>query len=345
MIFHHSKYRPKSNPFGSSIKSRSYSDGSGFRFGFNGMENFDKYQDYGMRIYYPNLGKFLSTDPLASERVSLTSYNFCSNNPISRVDPTGALDEWVEHDGKMEYDNRVTSQEDATALYGSDATYRANGYSYTSSKGNNIVLGDFGFFKNNGQVQSSPDLAANSMANTNPSKALSDAQGGINKVKAGFALTLALRTGQTADVAVAEPSDLLPWKWVAHGVLFLGTAYYVAKMEREIEGITRRAGGPQGYMYSLNANASGDYPVYTWGSANPTSTMQLLTGGVWKYGETSSSTDRYSDAYKAGIGPGGVTENPLFFGNQVQIKVAEKTAIYSYFRMNGHLPPGNKIFR
>jgi hypothetical protein len=41
----------------------------------------------------------------------------------------------------------------------------------------------------------------------------------------------------------------------------------------------------------------------------------------------------------------GVTENPLFFGNRVQIKVAEKTAIYSYFLMNGHLPPGNKIFR
>ena len=339
------KPRPNTYSFGSSINTRSFSAGSGFRFGFNGKENFDQYQDYGIRIYYPNLGKFLSTDPLASERVSITPYNFCSNNPISRVDPTGALDEWVEHDGKMEYDNRVTSQEDATALYGSGATYRANGYSYTSAKGNNIVLGDFGFFKNNGQVQSSPDLAANSMANTNPTQALSDAQGGINTVKAGFALTLALRTGQAADITVPEPSDLVPWKWVAHGVLFLGTAYYVAKMEREIEGITRRAGGPQGYMYSLNANASGDYPVYTWGSANPTSIMPLLTGGVWKYGETSSSSDRYSDAYKAGIGPGGVTENPLFFGNQVQIKVAEKAAIYSYFRMNGHLPPGNKIFR
>ncbi len=30
--------RPKSNPFGSSLKTRSYSAGSGFRFGFNGIK-------------------------------------------------------------------------------------------------------------------------------------------------------------------------------------------------------------------------------------------------------------------------------------------------------------------
>jgi RHS repeat-associated protein len=99
------KPRPKSSTFGSSINTRSFSAGSGFRFGFNGKENFDQYQDYGMRIYYPNLGKFLSNDPLASERVSLTPCNFCSNNPISRVDPTGALDDdyIAKQDGTIEF--------------------------------------------------------------------------------------------------------------------------------------------------------------------------------------------------------------------------------------------------
>jgi len=63
----YSKPRPKSNPFGSSIITRSYSAGSGFRFGFNGKENFDQYQDYGFRIYYPNLGKFLTVDPLIDD--------------------------------------------------------------------------------------------------------------------------------------------------------------------------------------------------------------------------------------------------------------------------------------
>jgi RHS repeat-associated protein len=336
-------------PFGMGMPGRTYSANSGYRYGFNGKEKDKSINsgalDFGARIYDGRIGRWFSVDPMAQERVSLSPYNFCSNNPISRVDPTGALDEWVEHDGKMEYDNRVTSQEDATALYGSGATYRANGYSYTSSTGNNIVLGDFGFFKNNGQIQSSPDMAANSTAYTNPAQAKLDAQASTSLVQASYPIAFGIRAAQAADVAIPEPTDALPWKWVGHGVLFLGTAYYVWKMEKEIEGILRRAGGPDGYMYSLNANVSGDYPVMTWGSAGATSTMPLLTGAVWKFGETSSSSDRYSQAELGRIGPGGVSEIPLMYGNQVQIKVAEKTAIYGYFMMNGHLPPGNKIFR
>ena len=63
------------------------------------------------------------------------------------------------------------------------------------------------------------------------------------------------------------------------------------------------------------------------------------------HGETSSKNERYSDLYKDNIGDGGVHENPIFYGNQVQIKVAEKEALYRYFLLHGHLPPGNKIFR
>ncbi|MCF3109422.1 hypothetical protein LL912_11605 [Niabella sp. CC-SYL272] len=115
-------------------------------------------------------------------------------------------------------------------------------------------------------------------------------------------------------------------------------------MEKEMEGIMRRAGGPQGYMYSLTANVSGQYPVLTWGN-KANSTTHLNKDAVWKYGETSSKSDRYSAAELGRIGAGGVTPNPLVYGNQIQIKIAEKVAIYGYFIQNGHLPPGNKIFR
>ena len=83
------KYRNNYYPFGSSLNTRSFSAGSGFRFGFNGKENFDKYQDYGFRIYYPSLGKFLSTDPLNKDYPWYSTYQFAGNMPIGAIDVDG----------------------------------------------------------------------------------------------------------------------------------------------------------------------------------------------------------------------------------------------------------------
>lgn len=49
-----------------SMPGRKYDNGSGYRYGFNGKED-DKdinsgVQDYGMRIYYGSLSRFLSVD-------------------------------------------------------------------------------------------------------------------------------------------------------------------------------------------------------------------------------------------------------------------------------------------
>src|SRR5690606_17172303 len=55
-------------PFGMMMPGRKYSAGS-YRYGFNGKENDNdvkgegNQQDYGMRVYDPRLGKFLSVDP------------------------------------------------------------------------------------------------------------------------------------------------------------------------------------------------------------------------------------------------------------------------------------------
>jgi|GEM_PF-4045738 len=73
------------------------SDGSdSYRYGFNGKENdFEpkngqgSQQDYGMRVYDPRLGKFLSVDPLTSKYSMLTPYQFASNTPIKAIDLDG----------------------------------------------------------------------------------------------------------------------------------------------------------------------------------------------------------------------------------------------------------------
>lgn len=65
------------------------------RYGFNGKENDNEVkgegnqQDYGMRIYDPRLGRFLSEDPLVRKFPMLTPYQFASNNPIWNIDIDG----------------------------------------------------------------------------------------------------------------------------------------------------------------------------------------------------------------------------------------------------------------
>jgi RHS repeat-associated protein len=66
-----------------------------YRYGFNGKEKDDEIkgagnqQDYGMRIYDPRLGKFLSVDPLTRKFPNLTPYQFASNRPIDGIDMDG----------------------------------------------------------------------------------------------------------------------------------------------------------------------------------------------------------------------------------------------------------------
>jgi RHS repeat-associated protein len=81
-------------PFGMAMPGRTYSSG-GYRYGFNGKENDNEVkgsgnqQDYGMRIYDPRLGRFLSVDPLTKSFPMLSSYQYASNRPIDGTDLDG----------------------------------------------------------------------------------------------------------------------------------------------------------------------------------------------------------------------------------------------------------------
>jgi RHS repeat-associated protein len=74
---------------------RKYSATEGYRYGFNGKENDNdvkgegNQQDYGMRIYDPSLGRFLSVDPLQKQFPELSTYQFSANTPIQAIDLDG----------------------------------------------------------------------------------------------------------------------------------------------------------------------------------------------------------------------------------------------------------------
>ena len=77
------------------MPGRKFSAGTGYRYGFNGKENDNEVkgegnqQDYGMRIYDPRLGRFLSVDPLQTKYPFLTPFAFSGNNPIQFADNAG----------------------------------------------------------------------------------------------------------------------------------------------------------------------------------------------------------------------------------------------------------------
>jgi RHS repeat-associated protein len=124
-----------SSPFGSAISEMQFKSdtGGGYRYGFNNQEmdeELGEYYAFEYRIHDARLGRFLSVDPLARERESITPYNFCSNNPINRVDSDGALDDWVQNIKTSEYEwmDNVTSSDNTP-----------EGYKYLGSQDSDIL--------------------------------------------------------------------------------------------------------------------------------------------------------------------------------------------------------------
>jgi RHS repeat-associated protein len=77
------------------MPGRKYLMENAYRHGFNGKENDNEVkgegnqQDYGMRIYDPRLGRFLSVDPLTKDYPWYTPYQFAGNTPIVAIDLDG----------------------------------------------------------------------------------------------------------------------------------------------------------------------------------------------------------------------------------------------------------------
>jgi RHS repeat-associated protein len=134
-------------PFGMQMVGRTFTGAGTYRYGFNGKENDNEVkgegnqQDYGMRIYDPRLGRFLSVDPLQVKYPELTPYQFASNSPIDGVDEDGL--EWAptkDKAGNTTNYNWAGYNSDGTAKKGTVASAVLNkgdyNYLFTSNQKN-----------------------------------------------------------------------------------------------------------------------------------------------------------------------------------------------------------------
>jgi len=107
-------------PFGMVMPGRSWTAASadGYRFGFNGKERDDDVKgnnnslDYGARIYDSRVGRWLSLDPLYNQYPWNSPYISFSNNPISRIDPTGLGDYYAKDGSHLGSDNKKVKSGD-----------------------------------------------------------------------------------------------------------------------------------------------------------------------------------------------------------------------------------------
>lgn len=119
---------------------------------YNGKEKQDEMNqyDYGARFYDAVVGRWHVIDPLTDQYQSINPYNYVVNNPINCVDPNGK--EWVQVNGNIWWDDRVTDDKTAVEFYGDDAKFRAIGYEFNNKTQGHIVLGEKGSFTMNDQV-------------------------------------------------------------------------------------------------------------------------------------------------------------------------------------------------
>ena len=278
--------------------------------------------DFGARQYDPFTARWTTQDPMAFVSPEASPYSYCLGDPIGCYDPFGLTNYSV--NGEMRtiddgYDDTIeVSQKQFSKV--NRIWNRGLGERYDAARAS--LMDSNGYIDGSGN----PVLAASSVS----------AQYYNSPFLAATAAVIA------ADLSAPEQTDLCPAKWAAYAGVYAvaSISELIAKRDREIEGIKRRSDGPGGIVYSLRTTQDGLYLDVRKGL------VFMREGEIWKYGETTQQPPEARYGGKNNLNKLGFQmiyeTKPM---SQKQIKIKEKYLLYDYYMQNGHLPPGNAIFR
>lgn len=278
--------------------------------------------DYGARHYDPRIGRWTVPDPMAESEYYHSAYSFCTLNPVNLIDPFGLTTYTIGNQIKEINDgfNEIISVT-KKQLKRLERRFSISDNWYLNLR--QKIMDRNGFITESGDY-SLP--TANIYASVSAKDVL---------LSAG---ALSLIDLSTPDITDASKTKLLAEAFLATTASLMNYEALMEKMNSEISSLQRRAPGPDAYQYALIATHSGYYPSYTYGKGS----VFLNAGDVWKYGETIHPDSRYSQLWLKSNRLDKIIQAK---GTQRQMKIEEKIKIYDYFCKNGHLPPGNKIFR
>jgi len=140
-----------------------------------------------------NVQRFLSVDPMADQRSWVSPYNFVQNNPINRVDPTGALDFVLNGEGEIYWDDNATSQETTKAgetYLGEDLTFEFNSYIDNSFDGPKPPW----------------EVTGNKLTSTITVDATKNSDGSLKSVDVNSSIDI----GSTGDISMFKGRDYFP---------------------------------------------------------------------------------------------------------------------------------------
>ena len=278
--------------------------------------------DFGARMYDPFTARWTTQDPMAFVSPEASPYSYCLGDPIGCYDPFGLTNYSV--NGEMRtiddgYDDTIeVSQKQFSKV--NRIWNRGLGERYDAARAS--LMDSNGYIDGSGN----PVLAASSVS----------AQYYNSPFLAATAAVIA------ADLSAPEQTDLCPAKWAAYAGAYAvaSIADLIAKRDREIERLKKRSDGPDGIAYSLRTKHDGLYLDVRKGL------VFMREGEIWKYGETTQQPPEARYGGKNNLNKLGFQmiyeTKPM---SQKQIKIKEKYLLYDYYMQNGHLPPGNAIFR